>query len=105
MIMPCMNETSARDFGGSIPFVESGSRLLGSPGAPGCTTAGFAESICRASTSKSDGSATANRAAAAQRAAKLARDATKLRGGAVIFIWVQTGMLPPNFEIFKVLMQ
>src|ERR1700735_791857 len=40
MIMPCMNSTSACDSGGSVPFVEEGSVLLGFPGAPGCTTTG-----------------------------------------------------------------
>src|SRR5579864_7606266 len=53
MIMPCMNSTSAGDRGGSVPLVDAGSVLLGSPGAPGCTTTGFAElveaeSSCRA---------------------------------------------------------
>ena len=47
MIMPCMNSTSAGDGGGSIPFVEAGSRLVGWPGAPGWTTTGAeAESDC-----------------------------------------------------------
>src|SRR5580693_484743 len=47
MIMPCMNCTSARDGGSSVPFVEAGSVLLGFPGAPGCTTTGaVAESVC-----------------------------------------------------------
>jgi len=29
-----------------MPFVDDGSVLLGVPGAPGCTTAGFAGSAC-----------------------------------------------------------
>src|SRR5215467_9282593 len=46
MIMPCMNSTSACESGGSVAFVEGGSVLLGSPGAPGCTTTGLPESFC-----------------------------------------------------------
>src|SRR5579863_3650004 len=46
MIMPCMNAISAADRGGSTPFVEAGSRLVGSPGAPGCTTTGAEDSFC-----------------------------------------------------------
>src|SRR5260370_27046523 len=46
MIMPCMNSTSAFDRGGSVPFVDGGSVLLGLPGAPGCTTTGVAGSVC-----------------------------------------------------------
>jgi len=48
MIMPCMNSTSAGDLGGSVPFVDGGSVLLGLPGAPGCTTTGVAGSVCGA---------------------------------------------------------
>src|SRR6266481_2833780 len=48
MIMPCMNSTSACDRGGSVALVDGGSVLLGLPGAPGCTTTGFAGSVCRA---------------------------------------------------------
>jgi hypothetical protein len=33
-----MKSTSVCDLGGACPFVESGSLLLGIPGAPGCTT-------------------------------------------------------------------
>src|SRR5271157_453434 len=44
MIMPCMKSTSACDRGGRVARVEDGRDLLGSPGAPGCTTAGFARS-------------------------------------------------------------
>src|ERR1700741_4459309 len=50
MIMPCMNSTSACDLGGKVPFVDGGSVLLGWPGAPGCTTTGFVESVCFANT-------------------------------------------------------
>src|SRR5215472_94789 len=46
MIMPCMYSTSACERGGSTPFVDSGSVLLGLPGAPGCTTTGLADSAC-----------------------------------------------------------
>src|SRR5215470_877409 len=46
MIMPCMNSTSACDFGGSVAVVDGGSLLLGLPGAPGCTTMEVAESVC-----------------------------------------------------------
>src|SRR5216684_3572156 len=46
MIMPCMNSTSACDRGGSVALVDGGSVLLGLPGAPGCTTTGFAGSVC-----------------------------------------------------------
>src|SRR6266852_6440603 len=49
MIMPCMNSTSACDRGGSVPFVDGGSVLLGLPGAPGCTTTGVAGLACCAS--------------------------------------------------------
>jgi hypothetical protein len=48
MIIPCMNSTSACDRGGSVPFVDAGSVLLGCPGAPGCTTTAFAGSVCAA---------------------------------------------------------
>ncbi|MGA7751784.1 MAG: hypothetical protein WCB05_03105 [Candidatus Sulfotelmatobacter sp.] len=41
-----MNSISAGDRGGKVPFVEDGSFLLGAPGAPGCTTAGFDGSVC-----------------------------------------------------------
>jgi hypothetical protein len=41
-----MNSTSAFDHFGGVPFVEGGSVRLGLPGAPGCTTTGFAESAC-----------------------------------------------------------
>src|SRR5580658_9316667 len=44
--MPCMNSTSAGDRGGKVAFVDDGSVLLGAPGAPGCTTTGFAGSGC-----------------------------------------------------------
>ena len=40
MIIPCMNSTSARDFGGSVPRVDGGRVLLGFPGSPGCTMTG-----------------------------------------------------------------
>jgi hypothetical protein len=33
-----------------VPFVDGGSVLLGWPGAPGCTTTGFVESVCFANT-------------------------------------------------------
>src|SRR6266853_2648851 len=46
MIMPCMNSTSACDRGGSVGLVDGGSVRLGLPGAPGCTTTGFAGSVC-----------------------------------------------------------
>src|SRR5579885_938442 len=46
MIMPCMHSTSACDCGGSVALVDGGSVLLGFPGAPGCTTTGFALSFC-----------------------------------------------------------
>src|SRR5690242_13038431 len=46
MIIPCMNSTSARERGGSVPFVDGGNVLVGSPGAPGCTTTGFAAPLC-----------------------------------------------------------
>jgi hypothetical protein len=48
MIMPCMNCTSACDLGGSVALVDGGNVLLGLPGAPGCTTTGFAGSVCGA---------------------------------------------------------
>lgn len=41
-----MNSTSANERGGSVALVEGGSVLVGAPGTPGCTTTGFAESIC-----------------------------------------------------------
>jgi hypothetical protein len=50
MIMPCMNSTSAREVGGKVPCVDGGRVLLGVPGAPGCTTTGFAASVCTART-------------------------------------------------------
>jgi hypothetical protein len=40
MIMPCMKSTSAGERGGSVPFVEAGSVLVGLPGAPGWTMTG-----------------------------------------------------------------
>jgi len=40
-----MNPTSACDSGGSVALVEGGSVVLGLPGAPGCTTTGFAGSV------------------------------------------------------------
>src|ERR1700686_3758070 len=43
--MPCMNSTSAGERGGRAARVEDGSVLVGAPGAPGCTTTGFAESL------------------------------------------------------------
>src|SRR5580765_2267006 len=46
MIMPCMNAASAGDFGGSVALVDGGSVLLGSPGAPGWTTAGLGGACC-----------------------------------------------------------
>src|ERR1700692_607703 len=46
--MPCMNSTSASERGGRVALVDDGSVLLGAPGAPGCTTTGFAGSLCRA---------------------------------------------------------
>src|ERR1700731_736432 len=42
--MPCMNSTSAGERGGRAARVEDGNVLVGAPGAPGCTTTGFAES-------------------------------------------------------------
>src|SRR5260370_20934962 len=47
-IMPCMKSTFAGDRGGSVALVDGGSVLLGLPGAPGCTTTGFAGSGCPA---------------------------------------------------------
>ncbi len=44
--MPCMNSTSAGDRCGATPVVESGSLLLGFPGAPGCTTTGPESDCC-----------------------------------------------------------
>jgi hypothetical protein len=41
-----MNSTSACDRGGSVALVDGGSVLLGLPGAPGCTTTGFAGFVC-----------------------------------------------------------
>ncbi|MFZ0802810.1 MAG: hypothetical protein WAN70_11660 [Terriglobales bacterium] len=41
-----MNPTSAEDRGGRTARVDDGSVLLGAPGAPGCTTTGFAGSVC-----------------------------------------------------------
>jgi len=41
-----MNSTSACDRGGSVALVDGGSVLLGLPGALGCTTTGFAGSVC-----------------------------------------------------------
>ena len=41
-----MNSTSAGDRGGRMAGVDDGSVLLGAPGAPGCTTTGFAGSAC-----------------------------------------------------------
>src|ERR1700688_765217 len=43
--MPCMNSTSAGERGGRAARVEDGNVLVGAPGAPGCTTTGFAESL------------------------------------------------------------
>jgi len=48
--MPCMNSTSAGDRGGRLARVDDGSVLLGAPGAPGCTTTGFAGSVCACAT-------------------------------------------------------
>src|SRR5258708_4288650 len=47
-IMPCMKSTFAGDRGGSVALVDGGSVLLGLPGAPCCTTTGFAGSVCPA---------------------------------------------------------
>jgi len=44
-----MNATSAGERGGGVALVDGGSLLLGSPGAPGCTTTGLSVP-CRAST-------------------------------------------------------
>src|ERR1700760_4180784 len=44
--MPCMNSTSAADFGGRAARVDGGSLLLGAPGAPGCTTTGCPGLVC-----------------------------------------------------------
>src|SRR5260370_27810395 len=46
MIMPCMKSTSAWERGGSVPFVEGGSVLLGLRGAPGWMRTGAGESFC-----------------------------------------------------------
>jgi hypothetical protein len=42
-----MKSTSAADRGGRLALVEGGSVLVGIPGAPGCTTEGFAGAVCR----------------------------------------------------------
>src|SRR5262245_56998864 len=52
MIMPCMNSTSADDAGGSVALIVLGRERVGFPGAPGCTTTGFAGSVCCAHTGK-----------------------------------------------------
>ena len=44
--MPCMNSMSACDRGGSVGLVVGGRLLLGSPGAPGWTTAGNCSGVC-----------------------------------------------------------
>lgn len=41
-----MNSTSAGERGGRVALVDEGSFLVGAPGAPGWTTAGFGESVC-----------------------------------------------------------
>src|ERR1700684_1335441 len=41
-----MNSTSAADRAGRGARVDGGRVLLGAPGAPGCTTTGFAGSVC-----------------------------------------------------------
>src|ERR1700731_2533612 len=46
MIMSRINSASACDRGGSFALVDGESVLLGFPGAPGCTTTGFAGSLC-----------------------------------------------------------
>src|SRR5215216_195903 len=45
MIIPCMNCTSAGEFGGNVARVEGGSVRVGWPGAPGWTTIG-AQACC-----------------------------------------------------------
>lgn len=44
--MPCMNSTSALDIGGRLACVSLGRAFVGSPGAPGCTTAGPPLALC-----------------------------------------------------------
>src|SRR6266481_6246482 len=44
--MSRINSPSACDRGGSFALVDGGSVLPGFPGAPGCTTTGFAGSLC-----------------------------------------------------------
>src|SRR5579863_2201418 len=77
MIMPCINSTSAGDRGGSVARVEDGSVLLGAPGAPGCTTTGFATSACWAQAPKDNETTTAE---------TLTRDGEREK----IFIWTRT---------------
>src|SRR6476659_11108968 len=50
IIIPCMNSISFGERGGSVAFVEGGSVLVGSPGAPGCTTTVDVGSACWAQT-------------------------------------------------------
>src|SRR6202161_4304569 len=47
-----MNSTSAADRAGRVARVDGGSVLLGAPGALGCTTTGFAGSVCCARAGK-----------------------------------------------------
>lgn len=51
-----MNSTSADERGGKLAFVDGGKGLLGIPGAPGCTTAGFSEAArCEPANRKKEG--------------------------------------------------
>ncbi|MFL6228128.1 MAG: hypothetical protein ACJ741_05055 [Pyrinomonadaceae bacterium] len=76
MIIPCMNSTSFGERGGSCALVSGGSRRVGCPGAPGCTTTGGdCGSACRA---RADG---AQKQARAQVTTSAIRDAATLLTG------------------------
>src|SRR5579864_112241 len=107
MIIPCMNSTSACDRGGSFPVVDSGSFLLGLPGAPGWTTTGPVAPFCSACALRQQ------RPVRAPAATNKPHDRASIRAGrslqkrysqfgALLSIWVGVNeSLSRNSNIFK----
>src|SRR5271165_5400156 len=110
--MPCINATSAEDRGGRVGRVDDGNALLGAPGAPGCTTTGFAGSA-RCAPAAAERKTAATPAASHARittprtepalALPLQRKPPCLQSGVMgtIFIWTRTKSFPETTNLHR----
>src|SRR5258708_35019133 len=94
MIMPCMNSTSADERGGNVPFVESGSVLVGLPGAPRCTATGVAGADWCAGVREE------NRAGGALTASSMAQSSNDCLGEGGFDLWRKRGSCHFDGQLF-----